>query len=41
MARFADLLSRAKQTARTPEEKQRVEWFERGQWDYITAGGKH
>jgi hypothetical protein len=33
MARWGELMAKAKQAARTPEERERVALFERGQWE--------
>ncbi|MBI2300070.1 MAG: DUF4838 domain-containing protein [Armatimonadetes bacterium] len=38
MAQWGELLSQARAAAQTPEQKQRVELFALGTWDYMTAG---
>ena len=40
MGELARLMAQAREAARTPEEKQRVELFVRGQWEYVQAGRK-
>ena len=40
MEHIARLMAQARDAAGTPEEKERVALFERGQWQYLHAGRK-